>query len=257
MKKKVYQKAIELTNGPVTSGVLRRFAQSAKSRWVIPGYIKTYNITLDDIDSPLDSFSSLHDFFIRKLKAASRPTASAPIVSPVDGTIEALGDLHEGIEFLVKNQQYSLAALLGSDQMAEQYQNGKYAVFYLSPADYHRIHSPVNGTVLKQYLAGKKSYPVNRYGLLYGKTPLSGNYRMVTELETDFGRLLVVKVGAMFINSIELTNRGKEWKKGEEVGYFSFGSTVVLFFQENQVELLDDIAAGRQVKMGEAVANMI
>lgn len=257
MKKKLYQRTIELTNGPVTSGVLRHFARSSKSRWMIPSYIKAYKIVTDDIDSPIGSYSSLHDFFIRKLKSDRRPTAPTPVISPVDGKVEAVGELHGGIEFLVKGQQYSLAALLGNERMAKHYQKGMYAVFYLSPADYHRIHSPVNGTVLKQYVVGKKSYPVNQPGLLYGKSPLSGNYRMVTELETEFGRLLVVKVGAMFINSIELTNHGKNWKKGEEVGYFSFGSTVVMFFEENQIELVDGIENGRQVKMGEAVANMI
>ena len=257
MKRKLYQRTIELTNGPLTSGVLRHFARSAQSRWMIPSYIKAYKIVTDDIDSPVESFSSLHDFFIRKLKTDSRSVAPAPVVSPVDGTVEAVGDLHEGISFKVKGQQYSLSELLGNEKMAKQYQHGKYAVFYLSPADYHRIHSPVNGTVLKQYVLGKKSYPVNRPGLMYGKSPLSGNYRMVTELETEVGRLLAVKVGAMFINSIELTNRGKEWRKGDEVGYFSFGSTVVLFFEENQVQLTEGIASGRQVMMGEAVANMI
>ncbi|TWT26214.1 phosphatidylserine decarboxylase [Planomicrobium sp. CPCC 101110] len=257
MKKKLYQRTIELTNGPITSNMIRQFAQSGSSRWMIPGYIKTYKISVDDVENSLSSFPSLHEFFIRKLKEQSRPIADAPIVSPVDGKIEIAGDLHDGIRFLVKNQHYSLSDLLGDQALSKAYENGKYVVLYLSPADYHRIHSPAEGEVKKQYVLGKKSYPVNQAGLRYGKSPISGNYRLITELETEFGRMLVVKVGAMFINSIELTNRKKHWEKGEEVAYFSFGSTVVLFFEENTIAFNEKVRAGHAIKVGEALANML
>ncbi|MGI2326517.1 phosphatidylserine decarboxylase [Planococcus sp. YIM B11945] len=257
MKKKIYQRAIELTNGPVTSNMIRQFARSNKSRWMIPNYIKTYKISIDDIENPLASFPSLHDFFIRKLKEESRPVAEAPIVSPVDGKIEIAGTMHEGIHFLVKNQQYSLADLLGNHTLSERYKNGHYIVLYLSPADYHRIHSPADGRVGTQYVLGKKSYPVNQAGLQYGKAPISGNYRLISELETECGKMLVVKVGAMFVNSIELTNSSSEWNKGEEIGYFSFGSTVVLFFEEKTIEFSTKVKNGERVKVGEALANMV
>ncbi|MBX0315022.1 phosphatidylserine decarboxylase [Planococcus glaciei] len=257
MKKKIYQRSIELTNGPLTSGMIRSFAQSSLSRRVISNYIKTYKIPTADIENPLESFPTLHDFFIRTLKAESRPVADVPVVSPVDGKIEVFGDLHEGIRFLVKNQQYSLADLLGNAALADSYQNGKYIVLYLSPADYHRIHSPASGKVLKQYVLGKKSYPVNGAGLRYGKAPISGNYRLITELETQSANLLVVKVGAMFVNSIQLTNSRESWEKGEEVAYFSFGSTVVLFFEENHIEFSSNVRAGERIKVGEALAHMV
>ncbi|MDN7245827.1 phosphatidylserine decarboxylase [Planococcus shenhongbingii] len=257
MKKKLYQRSIELTNGPITSSLIRSFAQSSASRWVIPNYIKTYKIATADIENHVNSFPTLHDFFIRKLKTESRPTAGQPVVSPVDGKIEISGDMHEGIRFLVKNQQYSLADLLGNNGLADAYQNGKYIVLYLSPADYHRIHSPASGNILKQYVLGKKSYPVNGPGLMYGKSPISGNYRMITELETAFGSMLVVKVGAMFINSIKLTNNQNSWEKGEEVAYFSFGSTVVLFFEENRIDFCGNVKSGEQIKVGEALAHML
>lgn len=257
MKKKIYQRSIELTNGPISSKMIRSFAQSSVSRWVIPNYIKTYKIPTTDIENPLGSFPTLHDFFIRKLKTESRPTAEVPVVSPVDGKIEILGDMHEEIGFMVKNQQYSLADLLGNERLAGSYQNGKYIVLYLSPADYHRIHSPVTGNVLAQFVLGKKSYPVNGPGLMYGKSPISGNYRMITELETECGRMLVVKVGAMFVNSIELTNFQSSWKKGEEVAYFSFGSTVVLFFEENRIDFCTKVKSGERIKVGEALAHMV
>jgi len=257
VKKKLYQQSIELTNGPITSGLVRKFAESSISRRFIPGYIKTYKIDTADIENPLESFPTLHNFFIRTLKPESRPIASAEVVSPVDAKIEITGDLHEGIQFLVKDQHYSLSDLLGNKELADRYQNGKYIVLYLSPADYHRIHSPANGMVIKQYVLGKKSYPVNDWGLSFGKSPLSGNYRLISELETAFGHMLSVKVGAMFVNSIQLTNLTDNWTKGDEVGYFSFGSTVVLFFEKDKIEFSDNVKSGKRIYMGEALAYMV
>ncbi|WP_033544166.1 phosphatidylserine decarboxylase [Planococcus sp. CAU13] len=257
MKKKLYQYTIELTNGPLTSNLLQRFAQSPRSRPLIPNYVKAYKINTEEIDGALESYLSLNDFFIRSLRPGSRPQASAPIISPVDGKVEIAGTLHGNSRFLVKGQEYSLAELMGSEKLAERYAGGNYTVLYLSPANYHRVHSPADGKVVRQFVLGKKSYPVNQSGLLYGKAPISGNYRLISELETEGGRILMVKVGAMFVNSIELTHKGDAWNKGEEVGYFSFGSTVVLFFEPDCFSFSDNIVAGEPIKVGEALANML
>lgn len=257
MKKRLYQYTIELTNGPITSNLLQRFARSSRSRSIIPKYIEAYKIALEDVNDEVKSFSSLHNFFIRKLRPGSRPQAESIVISPVDGKVEIAGELHEKSHFMVKGQKYSLAELLGSHELAKRYENGDYVVLYLSPADYHRIHSPVDGNVSKQFVLGKKSYPVNQSGLLYGKSPISGNYRLITEVETSGGNVLMVKVGAMFVNSIELTNTNELWKKGEEVGYFSFGSTVVLFFESDSIRFTDNIVDGEPIKVGEALANML
>ncbi|ANU25590.1 phosphatidylserine decarboxylase [Planococcus versutus] len=257
MKKYLYQRLIELTNGAFTSSLIRQFASSPKSGKFIPSYIKTYQIETTDIIQSVESFPTLHDFFVRKLTVESRQVALSTIISPVDGKVEIAGDVQKDSQFLVKGQQYSLADLLGEKKMADRYEGGKYAVLYLSPADYHRIHSPATGNVTKQYVLGKKSYPVNAVGLHYGKTPISGNYRMITELETEFGKMLVVKVGAMFVNSIKLTETGSVWVKGREVGYFSFGSTVVLFFEKDCIEFVEDVSNRQQIKMGEALGNMV
>lgn len=257
MKKKLYQYTIELTNGPLTSNLLQRFARSSGSRPFITNYVKTYKINTTEIDGTVDSFPTLHDFFIRKLRPESRPQSDAAVISPVDGKVEIAGKLQEDSRFLVKGQQYSLAELMGSETMAQRYANGGYAVLYLSPANYHRIHSPADGKILRQYVLGKKSYPVNQSGLLYGKSPISGNYRLISELQTENGKILMVKVGAMFVNSIELTNTGDNWRKGEEVGYFSFGSTVVLFFERDCFRFTNNIVGGEPIKVGEALANML
>ncbi|MBU9672845.1 phosphatidylserine decarboxylase [Planococcus sp. CP5-4] len=257
MKKRLYQSMIELGNGKASSTVLKRFAQSAISRKFIPGFINAYNIELGDIDRPNEQYTSLHDFFTRRLKMDARPIADVGLVSPVDGRLEIHGAIQNDSQFKVKDIEYSLAELLGSEQMAARYANGQYAILYLSPADYHRIHSPVDGQVVKQYMLGEKSYPVNRLGLTYGKSPISGNRRLITELETPHGRVLVVKVGAMYVNSIELTAFGSEWIKGQEVAYFSFGSTVALFFEGGHLQFDTKINDGDRVKVGEPLAYMV
>lgn len=257
MKKRLYQSMIELGNGKTSSAVLKRFAQSAISRKAIPGFVNAYKIELGDIGRPSGQYTSLHDFFTRSLKADARPVADAALVSPVDGRLEIHGAIEGGSRFKVKGIDYSLAELLGSQQMAARYGNGQYAILYLSPADYHRIHSPVNGQVVKQYMLGERSYPVNRLGLVYGKSPISGNRRLITELETPYGRILVVKVGAMYVNSIELTEFGTEWEKGAEVAYFSFGSTVALFFESGHLQFEAKISDGDRVKVGEPLAYMV
>ncbi|MFC4711924.1 phosphatidylserine decarboxylase [Planococcus dechangensis] len=257
MKKHLYRSMIELTNGKASSALLKRFARSSVSRHFVTNYAKTYQIELQDIVKPLESYPSLHDFFTRKLAQQARPIADAEIVSPVDGRIEIAGSIGKDSRFIVKGISYSLAELLGSEPSAASYSGGQYAILYLSPADYHRIHSPADGKVLRQYMLGDKSYPVNKLGLTYGKSPISGNRRLITELETAAGRVVVVKVGAMYVNSIELTELGTDWEKGAEVGYFSFGSTVALFFERGNVEFASEIADGSRIKVGEPLAYMV
>lgn len=203
-------------------------------------------------------FSSLHDFFIRELTKTARPIDrhAEAVISPVDGMLETAGVIENGDRFFVKGKEYSLAGLLGSQEAAKRYTGGTFLILYLSPANYHRIHSPVNAEVKRQYMLGNRSYPVNRLGLTYGKSPLSGNYRMINDLVMDNGKCCsVVKVGAMFVNSIHLTNTDPRWEKGEQIGYFSFGSTVVLLFEKDSIQM--EGQSGRPVKMGERIGIMV
>lgn len=260
MRDKIYQSMIELTNGKWTSLMIKGFAQSKLSKKLIPSYIKYFNITTQEISKNIIDFSTLHEFFIRNVKNESRPIAQEEkaIISPVDAKVEKIGNItSEGI-FYVKGKSYTLHHMLGSKKLAKEYLNGKYIVLYLSPAEYHRIHAPMNGKVIRQYILGNKSYPVNKWGLQYGKNTISGNYRLLTEIEMPNEKnCLFVKVGAMFVNSIELTNKSSDWFKGEEVGYFSFGSTVVMFFSEESMEFSSSIQEGKFIRMGELVANML
>ncbi|KMY43689.1 phosphatidylserine decarboxylase [Bacillus sp. FJAT-27916] len=234
MKEKLYQSLIELTNGRWTSSLLRRFALSPASKRIIPSFAKQYKINVEEMDRPLEEYESLHDFFTRKLMEGARPIdqGQASIASPVDAVLEDMGSIANDATFRVKGKLYSIEEMLGGKSEAERYLDGQYMVLYLSPSHYHRIHSPVDGTVIRKQTLGSKSYPVNRYGMTLGKSPLSKNYREITEIEYKGGRLALIKVGAMFVNTIERTHTGDTLLKGEEIGYFSFGSTVVLLFEK-------------------------
>lgn len=209
------------------------------------------------MEKELAEFSTLHELFTRRLKPGARPVHDAPkaVVSPVDGVIEDIGVIQENSEMEVKGKIYSVAEMLGDHEILGKYVNGKYIILYLSPSNYHRIHSPATGMVTKQWVLGRKSYPVNRLGLKYGVRPLAKNYRVITELKTDYGYLTIVKVGAMFVNSIEITHGGAEIKKGDEMAYFSFGSTVVLLFEKGIFHALDSFQLPFPVKAGEQIGN--
>ena len=235
VKEKIYQLFIELTNGRWTSSLLRKFAHSKMSKRMISSFAKQYKINLDEMDRPIQEYKNLHDFFTRALKEGAREfnMDNSTVVSPVDAVLEDSGYIHADSSFQVKGKLYSVEEMLGSTKGTEKYLGGRYMVLYLSPSHYHRIHSPVEGMVTLKKTLGQKSYPVNKWGMTLGKQPLSKNYREITEIRHTGGFLSVVKVGAMFVNSIERTHSGDTLHKGEEIGYFSFGSTVVLLFEKD------------------------
>ncbi|RHW38618.1 phosphatidylserine decarboxylase [Lysinibacillus yapensis] len=260
MKEKIYQSLIELTNGKYSSLMLRRLVTSSISKNLIKSYSKVYEIDISEVSRDINSFNNLQDFFTRQLKEGARPVdlEGRTFVSPVDAKIETFGTIQKNKIFTVKNKPYSLIDLLGKEEVIEKYKDGKYIVFYLSPANYHRIHSPNDGLVIRQYTLGNKSYPVNSLGLTYGKKPISKNHRLISEVQGQNKKhFTLVKVGAMFVNSIKLTNVSDNWTKGEEVGYFGFGSTVVMLFEEGYVHFTENIQAGLNVKMGEPIASML
>ncbi|MDF2945627.1 MAG: phosphatidylserine decarboxylase [Bacillales bacterium] len=254
LRQKLYRFLIELTNSRLTSYLLKRLALSKKSKFLIKSFANTYQIDLAEMEKKIEEYTSLHDFFTRRLKPNSRTFESSPntIISPVDGKIEEFGKINEHSVIHAKNRPYSVIEMLGNDEAANKYINGHFIVIYLSPQNYHRIHCPLNGKVVRQVTLGGKSYPVNNLGLKYGKDPLSKNFRIVSEIQNNNKHYSLIKVGAMFVNSIELLHSSELVEKGEEVGYFSFGSTVVLLFEEGSVEL-SDLKSKQKVRLGDKI----
>ncbi|WP_079509827.1 phosphatidylserine decarboxylase [Mesobacillus jeotgali] len=258
MLQSIYRLLIELTNGRWTSAILHKFAKSKGSRRIVPSFARTYQINQEEMEKPLMEYDSLHQFFIRNLKEGARTVDHDPmsVVSPVDSVIEEIGEIAADKTITVKGKIYSISEMLGNDEAMSRYEQGTYMIFYLSPSHYHQIHSPVSGEVVNQWTLGKKSFPVNKMGLKYGNYPLSKNYRKITEIRHKAGMTAVIKVGAMFVNSIEMTHAGTELKKGEQMAYFTFGSTVVLLFEKGTINLLPEITAPYHIKYGEKIGTI-
>lgn len=254
MKRFFYRSCIELTNHRLASILLKSFARSRLSKLFVQSFARTFRLNEEEMARPLAEYKHLHDLFIRTLKEGVRPIDNHPdvLISPVDGIVAEVSELKEETMFTVKGQRYSLSEMLGEKE-AERYREGMVIILYLSPSHYHRIHCPIDSEVERQWTLGNRSYPVNHLGLRYGKRPLSRNYRVITELSHHGRSLALVKVGAMNVNTIELTHKEKKLNKGDEIGYFSFGSTVVLITEKGFLQK-ESIAPLGEIKMGERLA---
>lgn len=254
MKKILLKYFVELTGNPISSNLLKTIAKSKLSKPLVRPFARIYDINQEEMEYPLYHYQSLNDFFTRRLKNTSRMTDTSPhtLVSPVDGILSDAGNVAKDRTFQIKGHTYKLDEIFGSESKAEVYNGGFFYIFYLSPAHYHHFHYPIDGSLLSRYALGEKSYPVNNLGLRYGDRPFATNYRIVSELSTDYGRLAMVKVGALNINSIVLANSQNHFKKGEELGYFTFGSTVIVFLERNDdFQPLSNIDS--QVLVGQAI----
>jgi phosphatidylserine decarboxylase len=254
----LYRTFIELTNHQGSSKLIRKFTFSKWSRFVIPSYTKVFKVNKEEMDKPLHHYQTLHELFIRRLNPSARPVDQQKdsVVSPVDAKIEAYGVITPQKEMIVKNKPYSIQEMVSNDLILEKYIEGQFIILYLSPKDYHRIHSPLKAQVGNTWTVGQKSYPVNSLGIKYGKEPLVKNFRKLTELTFENGHMLMVKVGAMFINSIEAVSKKEVVEKGEEMAYFTFGSTVILLFEKNSITFASNVYSGSYVKCGEPIAHL-
>ncbi|ADP34871.1 phosphatidylserine decarboxylase [Bacillus atrophaeus] len=250
-----YRSFIELTNNPLTSRLLKRFCESKMSKPMIPLFSKYYHINWNDVNGSAAEYETLSALFIRNINLELRPVAQEEnaVVSPVDGVVQTVGKINSNQTYRVKGKDYSFAELTGFNSMEHNYNGGYFAVLYLSPRHYHRFHSPISCTYQKLAELGKRSYPVNQLGLTYGKDVLSKNYRYVYELTGDRQKMLMIPVGAMNINTIVQTSAKEHLKLGEELGYFSFGSTVILIFEKHAFEPAADLTEGREVQVGQAI----
>ncbi|MGG1677495.1 phosphatidylserine decarboxylase [Neobacillus sp. NRS-1170] len=258
MLQTIYRLLIELTNGRWTSSILKSFARSRASRFIVPSFARIYQLNQEEMEKGLSEYPTLHDLFIRTLKSEARIINKDydSVTSPVDAVIEDVGSINDKSDIIVKGKTYSIDEMLGNRELLSKYLNGTYMILYLSPSHYHRIHSPVNGTVTNQWTLGAKSYPVNKLGLKYGVRTLAKNYRVITEVKTEFGHVAIVKVGAMFVNSIETTHKGSELEKGAEMAYFTFGSTVVLLFEKDIFQVEANLQTPKEIKVGERIGSL-
>ncbi|OUS67887.1 phosphatidylserine decarboxylase [Pseudoalteromonas sp. A601] len=250
--------------------------------WLIKLFIKQYKIDMSEAQySDPAHYKTFNEFFTRPLKKGVRPlNAEADIIAhPVDGAISQLGAIVDGQLIQAKGHDYSLQALLGgSEQDTAPFLGGEFATIYLAPKDYHRIHMPIDGTLSKMIYVPGDLFSVNPLTAQNVPNLFARNERVVAIFDTEIGPLAMVLVGATIVASIETVWAGTvtppagkdvfSWnypttadnaitlKKGEEMGRFKLGSTVILAWGANQAEILADQQPETVTRMGTPFAKI-
>ncbi len=264
-----------MLSAPVVSRVFGRLVAWKHPRWLSTAltrrFIAMYGIDTSEVEKPVDEYPSLSAFFIRRLKPEARSVDSDPavIVSPVDGLAMTMGILTDKLEaFQIKGRSYALEKLVQEGTELALYRGGYFVQLYLSPKDYHRIHFPFDSHVSRASYRKGRLLPVNPFSLSHFKNVFPENERIILELEHQGQNVLMALVGALNVGRIGLsfsdfeTNRGRrtdreiplnrdQGRKGEELGWFMMGSTVVLFFPENSFDPV--IQEGATVRVGQPI----
>ena len=241
-------------------------------------FIKAFHVDMSiaEKENPHD-YKSFNTFFTRKLKKDARKMVIDDdyILSPVDGSISQMGYISKYKLLQAKNKNYTLEKLLGGDtDLADKFLNGCFATLYLSPRDYHRIHMPVTGRLIKSIYVPGNLFPVNRIGVENVDQLFSRNERFISIFETRHGMMAQIMVGAVLVGSmetvwlgeitpsekrtlrvIEYTEKFIDLNQGEEFGQFNMGSTVILLFQKDKLSWLPDIKNDHPIEVGQLLAN--
>lgn len=255
---------------------------ASKTPWIknylIRSFKHYFNIDLSEAkcQDPL-AFNSFNDFFCRELTPGARPISDdrAAIVSPADGCFSQVGKINNGQIIQAKGQYFSVQNLLADQQAASMFLDGDFATIYLSPRDYHRVHMPFAGRLLSTTYVPGKLFSVNTATTEKVPNLFARNERLVCMFETDTGPMAVVLVGAMIVASIETAWSGEvapsssrkitktEYNsevylnKGDEVGRFKLGSTVILLFPNDQIKWQESIGTGSHCTMGKTIAKYL
>ena len=217
-------------------------------------YAKAWGVDLSEAEGPSHdgAFASFDEFFTRRLRTGSRsiPADGDRLISPADGRLQSHGPIDDAGRLLVKGKPYRVVDLLNDEPSAAHYCGGQFAVIYLSPRDYHRVHSPARGRLVQVRSAPGDLFPVNSLGERIPNL-LSRNRRVAITIDTDrFGRVAVVMVAAMVVGRITVTGFAAadvplgrhelepplELAAGDELGVFHLGSTVVLLIPGGAAE---------------------
>ncbi|WP_198672725.1 archaetidylserine decarboxylase [Photorhabdus sp. CRCIA-P01] len=259
-----------------------------KAGWLTQLAIKTfariYKVDMNEAKpSEFSAYSTFNEFFIRPLKDDIRPVVSNEhqLALPADGTISQLGNIRTYQILQAKGHHYTLEALLaGNHQLAEIFRDGQFVTTYLSPKDYHRVHMPCDGLLKEMIYVPGDLFSVNPLTAANVPNLFARNERVLCLFETQFGPMIQILVGATIVGSIEMAWCGtvtppregiiKRWtypeaattgaisfKKGEEMGRFKLGSTVINLFAPNQIQLAGHLSSGSTTRMGELLAQAI
>ena len=225
-----------LCRNPVVSHLVGLWMKMPWTKRSIQSFIKSHEIKAEDFE--ISNVNNFNDFFIRKLKQNARPISNNDIICPCDGRHLFYQDLSDKNSFYIKGNYFSLDKLLGSKEKAALFQDGAMIISRLAPKDYHRFHVPVNAKLNKISLINGPLYSVNPIALQKNISILTQNKRQLLEFSSQkFGNFIQIAIGATNVGSILITAKeNNQYNKGDEIGYFSFGgSMVITIFKKNSV----------------------
>ena len=258
-------------------GLIASMQAGSLTTAIIRWFVGKYGVNMQEATDPdIRSYASFNDFFTRALKGNARPLERAEMVSPVDGAISQFGPIAHDQIFQAKGHHYSTTALLAGDAaLAKTFDDGLFATLYLSPKDYHRIHMPCAGRLVRMVYVPGDLFSVNPTTARGVPGLFARNERVVCVFDSAKGPFVLVLVGATIVGSMATTWHGvvnpprlpdvREWrygdapvhlKQGDEMGRFLLGSTVVLLWPKDTLRFNLAWAPGGAVRMGEPMARV-
>ena len=258
---------------------LARIGHTGTKNFLITRFVRLYNVKTDDILLPLpDGFANFNEFFTRELGAGARPVNedTNAIVSPVDGTVSQAGALHEAKLLQAKGIDYSLDDLLAINlDEARAFANGNFATIYLAPYNYHRVHSPIAGKLVSGSYVPGDLFSVNAATASHIRGLFRRNERLILNLETAAGPAAIIFVGAMnvgsittpwtgeirprhsgIVESIDIGDEAIDIAKGQLLGWFNMGSTVIVLLPQGVATWNNKMVAGETLQMGETIGSL-
>jgi phosphatidylserine decarboxylase len=247
--------------------------------FLIKSFVSWFKVDMSLAKQP-DGTTYIHfnDFFTRELRPDARPIVGDKntIISPVDGSISQIGKINSGDIFQAKDRLYDLNALLAGDhEMAENFKDGQFTTLYLSPRDYHRIHMPLDGKLIKMTYAPGKLFAVNNHTVKVVEQLFARNERIISYFETAIGSMAIIMVGAMNVGSMETVWAGEitptnnrsititdykdrqiYLKRGDEIGRFNMGSTVIVLFGKDRAHWLPALQLCQLITMGTTIGKI-
>jgi phosphatidylserine decarboxylase len=260
-------------------GFLSRCENKTWKNLIIKKFGKYYDVnTKEAVSRDLNNYPSFNHFFTRQLKPGARPITAVEngIACPVDGTVSKVGIISEGEILLAKGKKFTVTELLGGDsERANLFSNGIFTTIYLSPKDYHRVHMPLDGTIEETvYIPGRLFLIGNSTVMAPGV--YAKNERVVNIFNTEAGPMALILIGSIFSSSIETVWDGvitpspkpeiRQWsypfnppvaKKGEEMGRFNLGSTIIVLFGKDKVKWETNLVSDSRVQMGELIGKIL
>jgi phosphatidylserine decarboxylase len=258
---------------------IARIRLTGIKNYLIRQFVKGFDVATDEVlyDVP-DGFETFNEFFIRELKPGARPvdTDTATFISPVDGTVSTAGLLHADSILQAKGLSYTLDDLLATDiDDARVFINGSYATIYLAPFNYHRVHAPLGGELVRATYVPGDLYSVNANTVAKLPGLFHRNERLIMHFDTAYGPVAVIFVGALNVGSISTPWGGEirprksgvveildlpagpgQFEKGDLLGWFNMGSTVITLLPHDACIWNQNLRAGSTLKMGESIGRL-